>query len=60
MTERLLTPRLAVAFVTMLLVSGIGNTFPVFFPSLLAEFGGSRALAGLDADRLGADVTGLS
>jgi MFS family permease len=27
----------------MLLVSGIGNTFPVFFPPLLAEFGGSRA-----------------
>lgn len=26
----------------MMLVSGIGNTFPVFFPSLLAEFGGSR------------------
>lgn len=49
-----------VAFLTMLLVSGIGNTFPVFFPPLLAEFGGSRALAGLAADRLGADVTGLS
>jgi predicted MFS family arabinose efflux permease len=27
----------------MLLVSGISNTFPVFFPALLAEFGGSRA-----------------
>lgn len=27
----------------MLVVSGIGNTFPVFFPALLAEFGGSRA-----------------
>jgi predicted MFS family arabinose efflux permease len=27
----------------MLFVSGIGNTFPVFFPPLLAEFGGSRA-----------------
>jgi MFS family permease len=26
----------------MLFVSGIGNTFAVFFPSLLAEFGGSR------------------
>jgi MFS family permease len=27
----------------MLVVSGIANTFPVFFPALLAEFGGSRA-----------------
>ena len=27
----------------MLLVSGSGNTFAVFFPSLLAEFGGTRA-----------------
>jgi MFS family permease len=26
----------------MLFVSGIGNTFAVFFPSLLAEFGGTR------------------
>src|SRR6185503_17676201 len=26
----------------MLLVSGITNVFPVFFPALLAEFGGSR------------------
>jgi predicted MFS family arabinose efflux permease len=26
----------------MLMVSGITNTFPVFFPPLLAEFGGSR------------------
>ncbi len=43
MTESLASPRLALAFVTMLLVSGIANTFPVFFPPLLAEFGGSRA-----------------
>jgi predicted MFS family arabinose efflux permease len=43
MTESLASPRLALAFVTMLLVSGIGNTFPVFFPALLEEFGGSRA-----------------
>jgi predicted MFS family arabinose efflux permease len=27
----------------MLLVAGITNTFPVFLPALLAEFGGSRA-----------------
>ncbi|MGH7279705.1 MAG: MFS transporter [Candidatus Rokuibacteriota bacterium] len=27
----------------MLVVSGIANTFPVFFPALLDEFGGSRA-----------------
>jgi len=27
----------------MLVVSGIANTFPVFFPALLSEFGGSRA-----------------
>ncbi len=43
MTESLASPRLWLAFVTMLLVSGIANTFPVFFPSLLEEFGGSRA-----------------
>lgn len=43
MTESLASPRLALAFVTMLLVSGIANTFPVFFPHLLEEFGGSRA-----------------
>jgi len=31
----------------MLLVSGIANTFPVFFPALLQEFGGSRGSTGL-------------
>lgn len=41
--ESLADPRLWLAFATMLLVSGITNTFPVFFPALLAEFGGSRA-----------------
>jgi MFS family permease len=41
--ESLASPRLWLAFATMLLVSGIGNAFPVFFPPLLAEFGGSRA-----------------
>lgn len=41
--ESLAHPRLWLAFATMLLVSGIANTFPVFFPALLAEFGGSRA-----------------
>ncbi len=40
--ETLANPRLWLAFSAMLLVSGIGNTFPVFFPALLAEFGGSR------------------
>ena len=40
--ETLANPRLWLAFTTMLFVSGIGNTFPVFFPALLAEFGGSR------------------
>ena len=45
--ERLLTPRLALAFATMLFVSGLGNTFPVFFPPLLEEFGGSRAATAL-------------
>jgi predicted MFS family arabinose efflux permease len=41
--ESLASPRLWLAFATMLFVSGIGNTFPVFFPPLLQEFGGSRA-----------------
>ncbi|HSE92897.1 MAG TPA: MFS transporter, partial [Methylomirabilota bacterium] len=42
-SESLASPRLWLAFATMLVVSGIGNTFPVFFPALLEEFGGSRA-----------------
>ena len=41
--ESLANPRLWLAFGAMLLVSGIANTFPVFFPALLVEFGGSRA-----------------
>jgi predicted MFS family arabinose efflux permease len=45
--ESLASARLALAFGTMLFVSGIGNTFPVFFPPLLAEFGGSRAATAL-------------
>ena len=45
--ESLLEARLAVAFAVMLFVSGISNTFPVFFPPLLAEFGGSRAATAL-------------
>ena len=45
--ESLVSARLWLAFTTMLLVSGIGNTFPVFFPPLLAEFGGSRAATAL-------------
>jgi predicted MFS family arabinose efflux permease len=45
--ESLLSPRLALAFATMLFVSGIGNVFPVFFPPLLQEFGGSRTATAL-------------
>jgi MFS family permease len=45
--ESLVSARLWLAFATMLLVSGIGNTFPVFFPPLLAQFGGSRAATAL-------------
>jgi MFS family permease len=33
----------------MLLVSGISNTFPVFLPALLEEFGGSRGATGATA-----------
>ena len=42
-TESLLNARLWLAFALMLFVSGFSNTFPVFFPPLLDEFGGSRA-----------------
>jgi MFS family permease len=44
----------------MMLVSGIGNTFPVFFPPLLAEFGGSRAVTALTVSLIwiGAAVLG--
>ncbi len=41
--ESLASGRLVLAFACTLLVAGITNTFPVFFPALLAEFGGSRA-----------------
>jgi predicted MFS family arabinose efflux permease len=41
--ESLVSGRLLLAFACALLVTGITNTFPVFFPPLLAEFGGSRA-----------------
>jgi MFS family permease len=41
--ESLASGRLALAFACTFLVAGITNTFPVFFPPLLAEFGGSRA-----------------
>ncbi|MBI2525723.1 MAG: MFS transporter [Candidatus Rokubacteria bacterium] len=40
--ETLANPRLWLAFASMLLVSGLGNAFPIFFPALLTEFGGSR------------------
>jgi predicted MFS family arabinose efflux permease len=42
-SESLLDARLWLAFAVMMFVSGISNTFPVFFPPLLTEFGGSRA-----------------
>jgi predicted MFS family arabinose efflux permease len=41
--ESLVSGRLALAFACAFLVAGITNTFPVFFPPLLDEFGGSRA-----------------
>jgi MFS family permease len=41
--ESLASGRLALAFACAFLVAGITNTFPVFFPPLLTEFGGSRA-----------------
>ncbi|MBM4442258.1 MAG: MFS transporter [Candidatus Rokubacteria bacterium] len=46
-SESLASPRLWLAFGIMMLVGGIGNSFPVFFPPLLAEFGGSRAATAL-------------
>jgi predicted MFS family arabinose efflux permease len=41
--ETLASGRLVLAFACMLLVPGLANIFPVLFPALLAEFGGSRA-----------------
>jgi predicted MFS family arabinose efflux permease len=41
--ESLLNARLWLAFALMLFLPGFSNTFPVFFPPLLAEFDGSRA-----------------
>jgi predicted MFS family arabinose efflux permease len=40
--ESLASGRLVLAFACGLFVTGITNTFVVFFPPLLAEFGGSR------------------
>jgi MFS family permease len=45
--ESFVSARLWLAFAIMLFVAGVGNTFPVFFPPLLAEFGGSRAATAL-------------
>ena len=36
----------------MLLVAGITNTFPVFLPALLVDFGGSRAATSATASLL--------
>jgi len=41
--ESLVNARLWLAFALMLFVSGFLNTFPVFFPPLPEQFGGSRA-----------------
>jgi predicted MFS family arabinose efflux permease len=41
--ETLVSGRLVLAFASALLVTGVTNAFPVFFPPLLDEFGGSRA-----------------
>jgi len=45
--ESLANARLWLGFAIMLFVSGIANTFPVFFPPLLQEFGGTRAATAL-------------
>jgi len=50
--ESLASQRLWLAFFTMLLVAGITNTFPVFLPALLVEFGGSRAATASTASLL--------
>jgi hypothetical protein len=50
-SESLASARLWLAFAIMMLVGGIGNSFPVFFPPLLTEFGGSRAATAPSWDR---------
>lgn len=50
--ESLASQRLWLSFATMLLVAGLTNTFPVFLPALLAEFGGSRAATASTASLL--------
>jgi MFS family permease len=45
--ESLVDAQLWLAFAIMLFVAGVGNTFPVFFPALLEEFGGSRAVTAM-------------
>lgn len=50
--ESLASPRLWLAFATMLLAAGLTNTFPVFLPALLAEFGGSRGATAATASLL--------
>ncbi|HEX6081645.1 MAG TPA: MFS transporter [Methylomirabilota bacterium] len=50
--ESLASQRLWLSFTTMLLVAGLTNTFPVFLPALLDEFGGSRAATASTASLL--------
>ena len=50
--ESLASQRLWLAFTTILLVAGLTNTFPVFLPALLAEFGGSRGASASAASLL--------
>jgi predicted MFS family arabinose efflux permease len=50
--ESLASQRLWLAFATMLLAAGLTNTFPVFLPALLAEFGGSRGATAATASLL--------
>jgi hypothetical protein len=50
--ESLASQRLWLSFTTMLLVAGLTNTFPVFLPALLDDFGGSRAATASTASLL--------
>jgi predicted MFS family arabinose efflux permease len=49
--ESLVSVQLWLAFAVMLFVAGVGNTFPVLFPPLFREFGGSRPATALSLTR---------